>query len=150
MGNTVRWTKAQMDAYRLKYGQALDKLKPAKPAPTATKRRRSKYGAKKIVVDGEKFDSQKEYDRWLVLQQMQASGLISNLSRQTRFELAPAVKLDGQKTKPALRYFADATYMKDGVFVVEDTKSWITRKKDSYRIKKHLMKSVHNIDITET
>ncbi|MCG4607161.1 hypothetical protein L0O74_12605, partial [Bifidobacterium longum] len=59
-------------------------------------------------------------------------------------------KIAGEKrAKPALRYFADFTYLKDGVQVVEDVKSVATRKLASYRSKKHMMKSVHDIDISE-
>lgn len=54
-----------------------------------------------------------------------------------------------KRAKPALRYFADFTYIKDGQFIVEDVKSAITRKLASFRNKKHLMKSVHDIDISE-
>jgi len=60
------------------------------------------------------------------------------------------VKLEGEKrAKPELRYFADFTYIENGAFVVEDVKSAVTRKLQSYRNKKHLMKTVHDIDIKE-
>lgn len=38
----------------------------------------------------EKYDSKKEYDRWLELQIMQRTGEISELRRQVEFELIPA------------------------------------------------------------
>jgi hypothetical protein len=59
------------------------------------------------------------------------------------------VVLDG-KTKPAVRYIADFVYIRDGRQVVEDAKSPHLRKDPVYRLKKHLMKSVHGIDIVET
>ena len=49
-----------------------------------------------------------------------------------------------------MRYYADAVYEEDGAKVVEDTKSDITRRDPVYRIKKHLMMSVHGIEIMET
>lgn len=38
----------------------------------------------------EKYDSKKEYDRWLYLQQEQRQGSISELRRQVEYELIPA------------------------------------------------------------
>lgn len=95
---------------------------------------------------------------------MLRKGEIENLRREVPFVLAPAVVLDGMK-KPALRYIADYVYLKriyqpkaDGATystfktqqIVEDVKSPATRKNAVYRIKKHLMKSVHGIDILES
>ena len=82
---------------------------------------------------------------------MQQRGEIYSLEHHTKFELAPKIKLEGEKrAKPALRYFADFTYYNiTGEYIVEDVKSEATRKKDSYRNKKHLMKTVLNIDVRE-
>jgi hypothetical protein len=38
----------------------------------------------------EKYDSTKEYDRWIELQRMQEEGHISDLRRQVEFEIIPA------------------------------------------------------------
>lgn len=135
---TIRWSPEQLAEY-----QARASLFPKQPA-------KQKYGSKSVEQDGEKFDSRKEARRWLELQRLEAAGKISQLQRQVVFELAPAVRLEGEaRMKPALRYIADATYMQDGQLVVEDTKSPATRKAAVYRVKKHLMKSVHGLDITE-
>lgn len=117
--------------------------------PTATKR--NKFNASKVECDGMNFDSKKEYKRYIELKAMQQRGEIYGLEHHTKFELAPKIKLDGEKrAKPALRYFADFTYYNaTGEYIVEDVKSAITRKKDSYRNKKHLMKTVLNIDVRE-
>lgn len=37
-----------------------------------------------------KYDSKKEYDRWMCLKMLQSDGLISNLRRQVEYELIPA------------------------------------------------------------
>jgi hypothetical protein len=77
-------------------------------------------------------------------------GEIQDLKCQVKFELAPKVKIEGEKrAKPALRYFADFTYLSNGKLIVEDVKSAATRKLPSFRNKKHLMKTVHDIDIRE-
>ncbi|RKG37851.1 MULTISPECIES: DUF1064 domain-containing protein [Acinetobacter] len=110
----------------------------------------SKYKAQRIEKDGMKFDSVKEYKRYIELTARMQRGEISELQCQVKFELAPKVKIAGEKrAKPALRYFADFTYIENGVQVVEDVKSAVTRKLASYRNKKHLMKTVHDIDIRE-
>lgn len=46
----------------------------------------------------EKYDSKKEYDRWLELQILQRAGEVSELRRQVEFELIPA-KYETKKVK---------------------------------------------------
>ena len=123
----------------------------AQYAPKAKpKSGRSKYNAQLIEKDGMKFDSVKEYKRYIELTALMQRGEISELKCQVKFVLAPKVKLEGEKrAKPELRYYADFTYLSNGELIVEDVKSAITRKLQSYRNKKHLMKTVHDIDIKE-
>jgi hypothetical protein len=109
---------------------------------------KSKYRNQKVTVDGFTFDSQKEARRYADLLALQRAGKISNLELQVPFVLAPSVVLDGRK-KPALRYVADFAYDEEGKRVVEDVKSAATRKLPVYRIKAHLMLSVHGIAIKE-
>lgn len=105
----------------------------------------SKYGAKKTVVDGIKFDSRAEARRFETLKLMQKAGMISDLKRQVVYTLLPGVKYSGDaRAKPALRYVADFTYVEGGQLVVDDTKGVIT---EGFRIKRHLMKHIHNIDL---
>jgi hypothetical protein len=115
----------------------------------AGKSGRAKYGSRKVEQAGMKFDSEKELKRWNELCLLARSGHISDLRRQVSFELAPPADLGEARMKPALRYFADAVYAQDGKTVVEDVKSAPTRKKEAYRIKKHLMRTVHGILIKE-
>ncbi|HCA5286189.1 TPA: DUF1064 domain-containing protein [Acinetobacter nosocomialis] len=121
------------------------------PKAQKVKNGRNKFNASKIKLDGMTFDSTKEYKRYIELKALQQRGEIKELRHHTKFELAPKTKIEGEKrTKPALRYFADFTYFTaDGVYVVEDVKSVATRKLSTYRNKKHLMKTVHNIDVRE-
>lgn len=119
-------------------------------APAAALAKPAKYRSSKVRRGEQTFDSEKEVRRWDTLNIMQTAGKISELQRQVRFVLAPAVRLTGEpRAKPALRYFADFTYIQDGQLVVEDVKSAPTRKLASYRNKKHLMATVHNIHIQE-
>lgn len=110
--------------------------------------RAPKYGNKKVNLDGMTFDSQREVARWAALQLMQKAGDIRDLQRQVPYVLAPAVRLGpSQRQKPAMRYVADFVYRdlrKGDVVVVEDVKGVQT---EVFRVKLHLMKSVHGIDV---
>ena len=107
----------------------------------------NKFGAIKTEVNGLKFDSKAEARRYGQLLDLSRAGLITGLTMQVPFELAPGVKLAGAKrAKPPLRYIADFVYSdtKWGQIVVEDVKGVIT---PLFRVKQHLMKSVHGIDV---
>lgn len=144
MASGIRWTAEMFEDFKRRTERKPAVQEAPKPPP------RQKYGSKKVQINGASFDSQKEARRWEMLVQMEKAGMISGLRRQVAFELAPAVMLDGdKKMKPTLRYFADAVYIQDGKLVVEDTKSAPTRKKDSYRIKKHLLATVLGLQIKE-
>ncbi|MCU4336044.1 DUF1064 domain-containing protein [Acinetobacter dispersus] len=135
-------TSMSIDQYRREILKQCDKPKVAKC---------NKFNAQKVELDGMTFDSKKEFKRYIELKAMQQRGEITRLEHHTKFELAPKTKLEGEKrAKPAVRYFADFTYYNgEGKYIVEDVKSAATRKLPSYRTKKHLMKTVHGIDIKE-
>ena len=109
----------------------------------------TKYHNKKVVIDGIKFDSAKEGRRYQELKLMERAGEITDLQRQVKFVLAPSVVIAGRK-KPDLMYTADYTYFQGGVLVVEDSKSKATLEDRAFGIRRHLMKSVHNIDLLIT
>ena len=92
------------------------------------------------------YASKKEATRAAELWMLQKSGVLIDLREQVVFELAPSVVIQGRK-RPPLRYIADFAYSRDGVEVVEDVKGVLT---SVYRIKRHLLKHVHGIDILET
>jgi len=106
----------------------------------------SKYKAIKTKIDGITFDSRKEAQRYAELRLMANGYTIIQLEMQPVYVLAPAVIINGRK-KPALKYKADFRYIKDGKVIVEDVKGMLT---PVYRIKRHLMKHIHGIDIYET
>lgn len=108
----------------------------------------SKYGNKKVDWQGETFDSKAELNRYLQLLALAKCGEIRDLTRQVSFVLAPKVIIQG-RPKRSLIYRADFSYVdvKSGNLVVEDKKGALT---EAYKIKRHLMKSVHGIDILES
>lgn len=119
----------------------------------STVKKRGKFGNVKTLVDGEKFDSKKEARRFIELRNLQSQGLIHGLKTQVAYSMI----INGQKI---CRYVADFVYYTESIhpmpeadslrsIVVEDVKSDITRKNPVYRLKKKLMKALHNIEITE-
>ncbi|WP_347455681.1 DUF1064 domain-containing protein [Acinetobacter thermotolerans] len=122
----------------------------SKSGSVDSKKKTPKYHNQKTEKDGHKFDSLKEARRYKQLALMEKEGIIQDLRLQVPFVLAPSVRFKSEeRAKPDLRYFADFVYMKNGEQIVEDVKSKITRDKAEYRIKKHLMMSVHGIEISE-
>lgn len=114
--------------------------------PSGSRKSRSKHGNVHTKIGGEKYDSKREATRHLRLELEQRAGRIANLRRQVPFVLAPKAVVGG-KPKRSLIYRADFVYERDGKTVVEDSKGHLT---EVYKIKRHLMKTVHGIDILET
>lgn len=106
-----------------------------------------KYRNKKAVVDGITFASKAEARRYGELVLLQLTGQIAGLiTLQPVFELAPGVKLDGEKRKrPPLRYVADFEYCDQyDRRVIEDVKGQDT---PLSRAKRHLMKTTLGLDV---
>jgi hypothetical protein len=99
----------------------------------------SKYRNKKIVVDGEAFDSKREYAVYCELKLLQRAGEVVEIERQPSFELQPAFR-HGMANHRAIVYRADfrVTY-RDGRQEVIDVKSTITAKNREYRMKVKLL-----------
>jgi len=111
-------------------------------------RPKTKYHSTKLEVNGMRFDSKKEYKRWLVLKGLEDEGRISHLARQVTYELIPKqVDEDGKCIERSVKYIADFVYYDEGDnLVVEDTKGMRT---PDYIIKRKLMLKVHDIRIKE-
>ena len=93
---------------------------------------RSKYGNRKVELDGEKFDSIAERDRWVSLRLMERVGEIQSLRRQVRFHCF------GASLTHICDYIADFVYHRGTAEsqVVEDVKGVLT---ETFRIKAKLM-----------
>ena len=124
----------------------------------------NKYHNKKITVDGETFDSKREYNRYRELVLLERAGEISNLRRQVKFVLIPAQyektperytsgKHKGE-LKPGKLLERECAYLADFVYidnannkkVVEDVKGVRTKE---YIIKRKLMLCRFGIRIKE-
>lgn len=98
--------------------------------------RSGKYNASKVMIDGHRFDSQREAKRYEELKQREAAGKIAQLELQPRFELQPAFRYRGEAVRK-IEYVADFRYLdyERGGLVVEDVKGMKT---DVYRLKRKL------------
>lgn len=102
--------------------------------------KKSKYGNTKLSVDGKKFDSKGEYQRWCELQHLERSGAIRSL----HFKPTYNINVNGHHI---CAYIADYDYLEGADVVVEDYKGVRTA---VYRLKKKLMLAVHGIEIRES
>lgn len=120
---------------------------------------KSKYGNKKIHLDGIVFDSLKEANRYQELKLMERAGLIKDLRQQVKYVLIPAQrepekigtrggKVKGKVVERECSYIADFVYYDNNLkaCIVEDTKGFKTKE---YIIKRKLMLFIHKIKIVE-
>lgn len=107
---------------------------------------KSKYRSRKITVDGEVFDSKKEYKRFVELTLLERAGKITNLRRQVKYELLPSQRIDGKVVERPVSYYADFAYDQDGKTIVEDTKGVRTT---DYILKRKMLLYFHGIRIKE-
>ena len=110
----------------------------------------NKYKNKPVVFNEKRFDSKKEYLRYVELLEMQDRKEITGLDTQTIFSLVPKSEMFGE-----VKYRADFTYYdKHGNYVVEDVKPFNRRTgkfllTPVYELKKKLMYHRHKIIIKE-
>lgn len=109
-----------------------------------------RYNHTTVEADGLKFDSKKEYQRYVFLKDAQDKGLITDLRTQVKFELIPAVTeeyVEHLKTKDkiktrtlqlAITWTADFVYLKNGEEVIEDVKPSKFLLSDRFVIKEKL------------
>lgn len=96
----------------------------------------TKYHNIPTTIDGIRFDSRKEANRFYQLRLMERAGEISNLRRQVEYELIPAQKTPAGRSVRPVKYVADFVYDDHGKTVVEDVKGVKTRE---FKLKSKLM-----------
>lgn len=101
----------------------------------------NKYKNKVVEVDGIKFQSIKEKNRYVQLKLLEKAKLIEQLELQKTFQLQPSFKKNG-KTYRKITYTADFYYYDNHLnrYVVEDTKGFKT---ETYKIKKKMFEYVY-------
>ena len=135
--------------------QILEKMNMQKAAKKLAQQikeeaKQTKYHSVATESHGIKFDSKKEARRYEELILLLRAGEISDLRLQHNITLIEGyTDADGTRVKPMV-YKADFTYFdKSGKWIVEDTKSEITRKNRVYLNKKKLLKDKRGITIVE-
>ena len=116
-------------------------------------KRTNKYNAKRVKGAGVSFDSQSEAQRWGELLLLQRAGEIRDLKLHPRFSL----DVNGIHI---CDYIADYSYQcpveaaagtkLSWISVTEDRKAGAITQTDVFRLKRKLMKALHNIDILIT
>jgi len=105
-----------------------------------------KYRNKKIVIDGKKFDSKKEANRFIELSIFENRSEIYDLQTQVRFEIIPK----NNKFRSII-YVADFVYIdNNGNMIVEDVKGY--KRGAAYamfKVKQKLMYYFHKIEVIE-
>lgn len=116
---------------------------------------KSKYKNIKYEHNGLKFDSKKEFNRYLYLLKLKESGEIQNLEMQKKFVLYEKQTLDNGAVINKQSYIADFCYNKGFEYIVEDVKGYKKkngRNNPAYTLflkKKKNMMNVYGIEIKE-
>lgn len=115
-------------------------ITPSTPIPDAPPPKRSKYGNRRVTVDGMTFDSQHEADYYFSeLLPRKQNGELKLLLRQVPFELPGGIK-----------YICDFfTVDRVGEVTVIDAKSEATRQNRVYINKKKQVKALYGLEIVE-
>lgn len=95
----------------------------------------NKYRNRKTVVNGIKFDSKAEANRYCELKILERAKQISDLELQPKFILQDSFKNQKGQTIRAITYIADFSYVENGKIVVEDVKGMET---NEFKIKRKL------------
>lgn len=103
----------------------------------------NKFGAKKTTIDGIRFDSKKEANRYLELKLLKLGGNISHLELQPEFIIHDGFECRGKKYR-VIKYRADFKYIENGQTIVEDVKGFKT---PVYNIKKKMFLKKYGNDL---
>ena len=120
-----------------------------------SKKGKNKFGAKKSLYDGIKFDSTVERQRYMYLKFQENKGEISCLRLQVKFLIIPRVtkmvpkqlktkvRYDERVVELAAYYTADFCYIEKGRYVMEDVKNDYSQDIRDYPLRRKLM--IHKI-----
>lgn len=101
----------------------------------------TKYHAQKITIDGERFDSKGEADRYCQLKLLERARVVQSVSRQPRFVLC----VNGDEI---CELVGDYAYFENGRQVIEDFKGVMT---PVFRLKRKLFRALYpNLELRVT
>ena len=98
-----------------------------------------KYHNKKTFIDGIKFDSKLEAERYEQLKMMECAGVIRDLELQPEYELIPLFRKNGKTWRKTV-YKADFRYIlsENDKTIIEDVKGSTAVITDVFSLKKKL------------
>lgn len=139
MAKQRRWTQEDIDGF----------------ATVKGKKAGGRYGnVRKPVHDGIRFDSKREFLRYMDLRILERAGEISDLKVHPKYPITIGgieIRIFSKryhKTGKHLTYVGDFEYRRAGELVIEDVKMQSGHRTDVYRIKRALMKAM-GYDIEE-
>ncbi|HLO11515.1 MAG TPA: DUF1064 domain-containing protein [Pseudoneobacillus sp.] len=104
----------------------------------------SKFGAKKVTIDGIKFDSKMEADYYLVLLKSKELGLIKDFELQPKFELQESFRKRGKLFRK-IEYRADFKVISNNdEVVIVDVKGFETT---DFKIKRKLFEKKYPYEL---
>ena len=133
----LRMTEQEFEDWKCWHDELAAEAKKAKPEKP---QKRSKYGNRRVTVDGMRFDSQHEAEVYQALMLRVRAGELKCVCRQVRFDLPGGIQ-----------YIADFVTMDQEMRVegVYDAKSAITKQNRVYINKRKQMKACWGIEIIE-
>lgn len=117
--------------------------------------KKGRYGnVRKPVHDGIRFDSKREFLRYMDLKLLEKAGEIFDIQVHPKYPITIGgipIMVALNQHKPwgrHLTYEADFEYIQDGEVVIEDVKMQSGHRTDTYKLKRALMKAMGH-EITE-
>ena len=103
-----------------------------------------KYHNAKTIVDGIKFDSRLEAERYAQLKILERAGVIRDLELHPEYELIPLFRKNGRTWRRAV-YKADFRYIlcEDDRMIIEDVKGSTAMITDVFRLKQKLFEYLY-------
>lgn len=117
------------------------------------RRRRNKFNNVRCEMNGIKFDSVKEMERYKFLREKECNGEIRDLVVHPRFPFQDSkgavILIKGDKRNTVARYTADFEYVlaKDGKRVIEDIKSPATAKEGQFKLRRAVFEYLYGVDL---
>jgi hypothetical protein len=106
-------------------------------------KKQNKYRNIPTIIDGIKFASKKEAQRYKDLILMQKAGIVKSIELQKPYDLNDYAETKREQVKYICDFFVK---WKDGRETVEDTKGYRTQ---TYKLKKKFFETRYRIKITE-
>lgn len=111
----------------------------------------NKYRAKPVTIDGIRFASKREANRYSELRLLEKAGVIRNLELQPKFALMIdgrpiLIRSKGYPNGRAASFKADFAYFEDNRRVIEDSKGVRT---EAYALRRAVVEAIYGIRIDE-